>query len=239
MSNVLRLAIVDPNDNSRTQLKNMLLGMDIVWLEAECSRYEFFADVIGQTKPDIGVIAIDSNPEKGLKLLEQVREIAPDCCAARRQHLDRRPDDPEGDAERGQGVPHAADQGRRPDRGARPDQRRQVRHRRRPRPHLPRDRRLRRDGRRRLDQPGGQPGLHPGPRRAEQRRARRSRHGPRRRRRLPRHAFPTTRWSMSRRTSRGSTSRCSSGRSPSTPRACTCCRGPCNCKTRRTSRPTT
>jgi len=79
MSNVLRLAIVDPNDNSRTQLKNMLLGMDIVWLEAECSRYEFFADVIGQTKPDIGVVAIDSNPEKGLNLLEQVRGITPDC----------------------------------------------------------------------------------------------------------------------------------------------------------------
>jgi pilus assembly protein CpaE len=79
MSNVLRLAIVDPSDNSRTQLKNMLLGMDVVWLEAECSRYEFFADVIGQTKPDIGIVAIDSNPEKGLSLLEQVREIAPDC----------------------------------------------------------------------------------------------------------------------------------------------------------------
>src|SRR6266446_4090892 len=79
MSNVLRLAIVDPNDSSRTHLKNMLLGMDIVWLEAECSRYEFFADVIGQTKPDIGVVCIDSNPEKGLKLLEQVRDIAPDC----------------------------------------------------------------------------------------------------------------------------------------------------------------
>jgi hypothetical protein len=48
MSNVLRLAIVDPSDSSRSQLKNMLLGMDIVWLEAECSRYEFFADVVGQ-----------------------------------------------------------------------------------------------------------------------------------------------------------------------------------------------
>jgi pilus assembly protein CpaE len=79
MSNVLRLAIVDPNDSSRTQLKNMLLGMDVVWLEAECSRYEFFADVIGQTKPDIGVVAIDSNPDKALKLLEQVRGLAPDC----------------------------------------------------------------------------------------------------------------------------------------------------------------
>src|SRR5947209_6458631 len=79
MSNVLRLAIVDPSDNSRTQLKNQLLGMDIVWLEAECSRYEFFSDVIAQTKPDIGVIAIDSSPEKGLKLLEQVRDISPEC----------------------------------------------------------------------------------------------------------------------------------------------------------------
>jgi pilus assembly protein CpaE len=79
MSNVLRLAIVDPNDSSRNQLKNTLLGMDVVWLEAECSRYEFFSDVIGQTKPDIGVVGIDSNPEKGLKLIEQMREIAPEC----------------------------------------------------------------------------------------------------------------------------------------------------------------
>jgi pilus assembly protein CpaE len=79
MSNVLRLAIVDPSDTWRNQLKNMLLGMDIVWLEAECSRYEFFADVVGQTKPDIGIICIDGNLEKGLKLIEQVREIAPDC----------------------------------------------------------------------------------------------------------------------------------------------------------------
>jgi pilus assembly protein CpaE len=79
MSNVLRLAIVDPSDSSRTQLKNMLLGMDIVWLEAECSRYEFFADVVAQTKPDIGVIGIDTNPDKALKLLEQLRELVPEC----------------------------------------------------------------------------------------------------------------------------------------------------------------
>ena len=54
MSNVLRLAIVDPSDATREELKSMLLGMDMVWLEAECSRYEFFADVVGQTHPDIG-----------------------------------------------------------------------------------------------------------------------------------------------------------------------------------------
>ncbi len=79
MSNVLRLAIVDPNDNTRNTLKNMLLGMDVVWLEAECSRYEFFADVVGQTKPDIGVVCIDSNPDKGLKLVETLHNSSPQC----------------------------------------------------------------------------------------------------------------------------------------------------------------
>jgi pilus assembly protein CpaE len=79
MSNVLRIAIVDPSDTSRTALKNMLLGLDIVWLEAECSRYEFFADVVSQTKPDIGIVCIDSNPDKGLKLVETLRDTSSEC----------------------------------------------------------------------------------------------------------------------------------------------------------------
>src|SRR5262245_14663935 len=79
MSNVLRLAIVDPTDASREALKNLLLGMDTVWLEAECSRYEFFADVVGQTHPDIGVINIDNDPEKSLQLIERIRDGSPEC----------------------------------------------------------------------------------------------------------------------------------------------------------------
>lgn len=79
MSNVLRLAIVDPNDSTRNALKTMLLGMDTVWLEAECSRYEFFADVISQTHPDIGVVALDSNTAKGLELVERLGQASPDC----------------------------------------------------------------------------------------------------------------------------------------------------------------
>lgn len=79
MSNVLRLAIVDPNDGSRETLKNMLLGMDVVWLEAECSRYEFFSDVVGQTNPDIGVVNLDSDADKGLALIESLRSTNPSC----------------------------------------------------------------------------------------------------------------------------------------------------------------
>lgn len=72
MNGVVRLAIVDPNDATRNKLKNLLLGIDMVWLEAECSRYEFFTDVVRQTRPDIGLISLDSNPEQGLNLIRQV-----------------------------------------------------------------------------------------------------------------------------------------------------------------------
>ena len=57
MSSVVRLAIVDPHDGSRGSVKNLLLGVDSVWLEAECSRYEFFADLVTQPKPDIALKA--------------------------------------------------------------------------------------------------------------------------------------------------------------------------------------
>jgi pilus assembly protein CpaE len=79
MANVLRLALVDPNDPAREALKSMLLGMDLVWLEAECSRYEFFADVVSQTHPDIGLVAIDQDPDKALRLVARLNEESPDC----------------------------------------------------------------------------------------------------------------------------------------------------------------
>jgi pilus assembly protein CpaE len=79
MSNVIRLALVDPHDDSRESLKSMLIGMDIVWLEAECSRYEFFQDVVSQTNPDVGVINLDGNPEKAIALIERIRVSTPDC----------------------------------------------------------------------------------------------------------------------------------------------------------------
>jgi pilus assembly protein CpaE len=79
MSNVLRLAIVDPNDDSRDNLKSMLLGMDAVWLEAECSRYEFFADVVDQTHPDVGVVSIDHDSNKALELINDLKTRSPEC----------------------------------------------------------------------------------------------------------------------------------------------------------------
>ena len=79
MASVQRIAVVDPNDSTREQLKTVLLGMNTVWLEAECSRYDFFADVIEQTKPDVGLIAMDSDPERATELVSEVQQKYPDC----------------------------------------------------------------------------------------------------------------------------------------------------------------
>jgi pilus assembly protein CpaE len=79
MPNVLRIAVVDPKDSSREALKSMLLGLDTVWLEAECSRYEFFGDVVAQTTPDVGFVALDSDTEKSLELVESLAKSAPTC----------------------------------------------------------------------------------------------------------------------------------------------------------------
>ncbi|WP_437229050.1 AAA family ATPase [Planctomicrobium sp. SH661] len=79
MSNVFRLAIVDPNDASRNSIKNLLLGIDSVWLEAECSRYEFFGDIITQTLPQIALISLDADPQRGLTLVAEITRDAPQC----------------------------------------------------------------------------------------------------------------------------------------------------------------
>ncbi|QDV50794.1 AAA family ATPase [Gimesia fumaroli] len=79
MSGVVRLSIIDPNESTRNELKNMLIGVDMVWLEAECSRYEFFTEVVSQTQPDIALISLDANPEMALNLIAQVTRDLPTC----------------------------------------------------------------------------------------------------------------------------------------------------------------
>ena len=46
MSGTLRISICDPNEGTRDNLKKYLIGMDKVWLEADCSRYEFFTEIV-------------------------------------------------------------------------------------------------------------------------------------------------------------------------------------------------
>src|SRR5436309_1280343 len=77
MRDVQRIAIVDPADATREPLRNLLLGVDSVWLESECARYEFFFDVIAQSPPDVAIICLDADQQKAVQLIGQVNAECP------------------------------------------------------------------------------------------------------------------------------------------------------------------
>jgi pilus assembly protein CpaE len=72
MPDTRRLAICDPNTATRDPLRNLLLGVESVYLEAESHRYEFFPDIIDQYRPDVAIITLDSDPGRGLQLIAQL-----------------------------------------------------------------------------------------------------------------------------------------------------------------------
>src|SRR6516165_2411775 len=74
---VQRIAIMDPSDATRDQLRNLLLGMESVWLEAECARYEFFFDVIRTSNPDVAVISLDADQTKAFQLIAALSQECP------------------------------------------------------------------------------------------------------------------------------------------------------------------
>lgn len=74
---MLRIAIVDPSDLTRDPLRSLLLGVDFVWLEAECSRYEFFPDVISQSIPDLVVVVLDADRQRSANLISQLGTLHP------------------------------------------------------------------------------------------------------------------------------------------------------------------
>lgn len=67
-----RIAIVDPNESTRESLRTLLLGVDFVWLEAECARYEYFFDVIQTSMPDLAIVALDGDKTKALAMIGQL-----------------------------------------------------------------------------------------------------------------------------------------------------------------------
>lgn len=79
MSGTLRISICDPNDESRENLKKFLIGMDNVWLEADCPRYEEFIEVSEQTAPDVAIIDLDFDDEKAMALIDGMSKKFTSC----------------------------------------------------------------------------------------------------------------------------------------------------------------
>jgi pilus assembly protein CpaE len=57
----------------------MFTQIPYVWLQAECTKYEFLQEVIAnQTAPHVVVVAIDADLEKACKAIERLAQEMPD-----------------------------------------------------------------------------------------------------------------------------------------------------------------
>ncbi len=77
MSDTLRISICDPDETTRDSLKKYLIGMDNVWLEADCSRYDFFIDIVEQTTPEVAIVNIDDDEATALELIQKLVRTFP------------------------------------------------------------------------------------------------------------------------------------------------------------------
>ncbi len=73
----LRLAICDPAEDTRESLKQLVMGIDRVCLEADCSRYEFFFDVAKQTEPEVCLVNIDTDLDSATRLITKLNQSFP------------------------------------------------------------------------------------------------------------------------------------------------------------------
>ena len=77
--NLLRLVIMNPPDKGQEALRSMFTQIPYVWLQAECTKYEFLQEVIAnQTAPHVVVVAIDADLEKACKAIERLAQEMPD-----------------------------------------------------------------------------------------------------------------------------------------------------------------
>jgi pilus assembly protein CpaE len=79
VSDTFKVILADPDESSRDELKSILMGMDSVWFEADCSRYEFFSEVVKSSVPDVAVVTLDSDPALALEVIAEARAAAPNC----------------------------------------------------------------------------------------------------------------------------------------------------------------
>jgi len=72
---VSRVALVVPSNRDRELIRKMVLGMDWVLLDTECTHYDSAAGIIAESKPDGVLIALDDEPAAAMQLVAKLTQM--------------------------------------------------------------------------------------------------------------------------------------------------------------------
>ncbi len=77
MRDVIRVVLVDPNDESRQSLQRLLGSMGSVWIAEVLPSYQIAASRIVEIAPDLCLVALDSEPGQAVELIASMAQALP------------------------------------------------------------------------------------------------------------------------------------------------------------------
>src|SRR5271166_244011 len=77
MRDVIRVVLVDPNDESRQSLQRLLGSMGSVWIAEVLPSYQVAASRIVEISPDLCLVALDSEPVQAIELIAGMAQALP------------------------------------------------------------------------------------------------------------------------------------------------------------------
>lgn len=74
MKDAIRVLLVDPSDDTRQALQQLLGGLNQVWLADTCVSYQGTAKRVSEILPNLVVITVDSDPTQAISLIQTIAQ---------------------------------------------------------------------------------------------------------------------------------------------------------------------
>jgi pilus assembly protein CpaE len=78
MKDAIRVVLIDPIEESRSALLQLLGGVNSVWIAEVCSTYQDMAPRIADIAPKLVIVVIDHDPEQAIQLIQKLLQSSPE-----------------------------------------------------------------------------------------------------------------------------------------------------------------
>lgn len=78
MKSMIRVVLVDPNEESRQSLQRLLGGLGSIWLAEAFASYQAAASSLAELAPDLTLVVLDSDADQGVALIQAVVRDRPE-----------------------------------------------------------------------------------------------------------------------------------------------------------------
>jgi pilus assembly protein CpaE len=78
LKDAIRIVLVDPTDESRQALQQLIGSIGEVWLADVCSQYQGTEKRVAEISPDLVLVTLDADPSRAIPLVQSILQRSPD-----------------------------------------------------------------------------------------------------------------------------------------------------------------